>query len=180
MSVEFEQMFADMTSSPEVANQLISALRNGSNDSPVVATELIAALRADRTAPGQGSPAVASELLGAVDADAAADGAAKVNLLSAGVQTEDRTPRETRQTQVSGQVTLPCGLEWSTSILGNFVHFVTSHECAVHELTTAVTHFHPCLSTDDAPQRRAEDEDRQRGPTERHEEQTPQPDWNRK
>ena len=99
MSVEFEQMFADMTSSPEVANQLISALRNGSNDSPVVATELIAALRADRTAPGQGSPAVARELLGALDADAA-DGAAKVNLLSAGVQTEDRTPRETRQTQV--------------------------------------------------------------------------------
>ena len=101
MSVEFEQLFADMTSSPEVANQLISALRNnGSNDSPIVATELIAALRADRTAPGQGSPAVARELLGALDADAAADGAAKVNLLSAGVQTEDRTPRETRQTQV--------------------------------------------------------------------------------
>ena len=68
MSVEFEQLFADMTSSPEVANQLISALRNnGSNDSPIVATELIAALRADRTragpAPGQGSPAVAREAI---------------------------------------------------------------------------------------------------------------------
>ena len=114
MSVEFEQMFADMTSSPEVANQLISALRNGSNDSPVVATELIAALRADRTAPGQGSPAVARELLGALDADASADGAAKVNLLSAGVQTEDRTPRETRQTQVrvrsSGDSALRTGM----------------------------------------------------------------------
>ena len=110
MSVEFEQMFADMTSSPEVANQLISALRNGSNDSPVVATELIAALRADRTAPGQGSPAVARELLGALDTD----NAAKVNLLSAGVQTEDRTPRETRQTQVrvrsSGDSALRTGM----------------------------------------------------------------------
>merc|ERR1719471_463611 len=41
------QMFADMTSSPEVANQLISALRDngGSSDSPAVAAELIAALR---------------------------------------------------------------------------------------------------------------------------------------
>ena len=47
MSVAFEQMFADMTSSPEVANQLISALRDngGSSDSPAVAAELIAALR---------------------------------------------------------------------------------------------------------------------------------------
>ena len=97
-------MFADMTSSPEVANQLISALRDngGSSDSPAVAAELIAALRsADRT--GQSSPAVARELLGALEADQA-------NLLAAagvaaggsevGIQTEDRTPRETRQTQV--------------------------------------------------------------------------------
>ena len=106
MSVAFEQMFADMTSSPEVANQLISALRDngGSSDSPAVAAELIAALRsADRT--GQSSPAVARELLAALEAD-------RANLLPSaasdvvgagsevGIQTEDRTPRETRQTQV--------------------------------------------------------------------------------
>ena len=113
MSVAFEQMFADMTSSPEVANQLISALRDngGSSDSPAVAAELIAALRsADRT--GQSSPAVARELLAALEAD-------RANLLPSaasdvvgagsevGIQTEDRTPRETRQTQV--RVTQPCG-----------------------------------------------------------------------
>ena len=121
MSVAFEQMFAGMTSSPEVANQLISALRSGSSDSPVVATELIAALRADRTRtapppPGQGSPVVARELLGALAADAA-NNSAKVHPLGGsevGSQTEDRTPCETRQTQVT--LTLPCGLEWSTEI----------------------------------------------------------------
>ena len=101
LSVAFEQMFADMTSSPEVANQLISALRKGSNDSPIVATELIGALRADQAAPpGHGSPVVARELLNALNADAS-----KVSSLSAGgsevgIQTEDRTPHETRQTQV--------------------------------------------------------------------------------
>ena len=106
MSVAFEQMFADMTSSPEVANQLISALRDngGSSDSPAVAAELIAALRsADRT--GQSSPAVARELLAALEADqanllAAAGGGVAAGGSEVGIQTEDRTPRETRQTQV--------------------------------------------------------------------------------
>ena len=118
LSVASEQMFADMTSSPEVANQLISALRDNGcgSDSPAVAAELIAAaLRsADRTTTCQSSPAVARELLGALEADradrdllAAAGGGVAGGGSEVGIQTEDRTPRETRQTQV--RVTQPCG-----------------------------------------------------------------------
>ena len=107
MCAKFEQMFADMTSSPEVANQLIAALRadRGLSDSPIVATELIAALRADSAASGQGSPAVARELLNALGADAAADAAADGGGgggSEVAIQTEDQTPRETRHTQVRG------------------------------------------------------------------------------
>ena len=104
MSVKFEQMFADMTSSPEVATQLIAALRADrglSADSPVVATELIAALRAESAAAVEGSPAVARELLNALGADAAA-AAAGGGGSEVAIQTEDQTPRETRQTQVRG------------------------------------------------------------------------------